>query len=168
MDEKADREGGEKMATLYGLISKLYHRARKSGEFDPDGAIWIVITALRGPDEDIGMDKALNIELSTELKLYSTCRLRAIFGMDTEAPAAVNYRPLDELEIVRRNILLRKTSFHFRSHFIAAMRLLYQLGYPVPEKEMDFDTTEQKEYYVEYRKELENSMVMGARRMKWR
>lgn len=137
---------------LYGLLSTLYRRVRKLYPDEGDKllrelAFWEVISALRGPDEDSVMVHGEEMS-TTDLKHYTTARLRAILGMSEDRSSYccdVNSNPLSDEEIVRRNRLLDACSMHFSTHFKDAMVTLRGLGYPVPAKELDFHARKPEE-----------------------
>ncbi|MHA1881559.1 MAG: hypothetical protein ACTSUO_00745 [Candidatus Thorarchaeota archaeon] len=137
----------KKKKNLYGLISKLYYHAIEKyptptySTLDRQQALWDVMTALRGPDEDLKIQlEDGHFYTSDDVKHLTTARIRAILGMEDDGRLGLEVRPvpLTDDEIVLRNELLKKCSQHFGAHFRNAMRTLYELGYPIPEKEMNF------------------------------
>jgi len=139
---------------LYGLISKLYYRAIEKyptpicSIHDREQALWFVITALRGPDEDLVIQtEDGHYYASDDVKRLTTARIRGIIGIekDKNLGVAVRTTPLTDVEIALRNKLLNECSPHFASHFRTAMRILYELGYPVPPKELDFHALKPEE-----------------------
>jgi len=118
---------------LGDALTLLIERAEKVGITgmygrQPDKFIWQVLSALRGPDDG-----------DSNLKNLTTARVRSIFGLEACANsptgAIVNDIPLPHRQIVRRNELLKKSGWHFKSHFEQAMSALQRLGYDVPEAE---------------------------------
>ncbi|MHA1881564.1 MAG: hypothetical protein ACTSUO_00770 [Candidatus Thorarchaeota archaeon] len=125
------------------LLKRVYETYSK--EAKQDEALWNVLTALRGPDEITIDEKTFDISLKNQLKEFTVARIRAIIGISPNAPFWVRHSPLHDDEILMRNKLLRKCNEHFKDHFIAAMRTLKDLGYKIPEKELNFVTTTKEE-----------------------
>ena len=117
-----------------------------------DSSLWGVLSALRGPDativDELEESDSENFVNTYTLKELTTARIRAILGIDTEDTGIgviIRKEPLTDDEIVLRNRMLKKIDLHFTSHFTSAMAELKDLGYDVPEKELNFTAVETEE-----------------------
>ena len=97
---------------------------------DTELAMWNILTALRGLDEDS--------VLGEKVKEYTTARIRGILGIDHFVPV-INRFPLSDRDIAIRDELLKACPHHFVRHFKYAMEALARLGYDVPEKELNWE-----------------------------
>ena len=125
----------EESATLEAFKAIMHAVSRYSYE---GRLIWDVMTGLRSHDHG-----------SSTLKEYTAARLRYIVGLhaDNELAFARSER-LSIDEIRERNNLLaadgretlgQRIESHFGCHFIEAMRAAKELGFDVPEDELDFE-----------------------------
>ena len=111
--------------------AKKESKDKKFDKTDNDSALWAIITALRGPDDE-----------NYILKSYTTGRVRGILKLENNS-VDVRYTPLNELELDARNELLEQRNSktlgdHFTAHFQNALKGLKTLGYDVPEEELSF------------------------------
>ena len=103
-----------------------------------DGSLWKILTALRGPD--FVVNKPGYVNTTERLKELTTCRLRSIIGITWGMNTGhIVPEPLNEEDIIKRNRLLKYAPVHFVRHFENALLEAYELGYDVPEAELDFN-----------------------------
>lgn len=102
-------------------------------EFDVGKAAWDLVSALRGPDHDVGG------VIRDRLKSLFTERIRAIAGFSRGNRFYVALAPLEADEVrVRNEIVKDHISDHFILHSVGAINALVDLGFDVPEMEANW------------------------------
>ena len=129
LDTDITTNSAEAFKVVMDAVSRYSHEGR---------LLWDVMTGLRSHDHG-----------SNTLKEYTAARLRYIVGLHADSELA--YARSERLsidEIRDRNNLLAangqsilgtRIESHFGCHFIEAMRAAKELGFDVPEDELDFE-----------------------------